>query len=79
MECLIHSPAFNFVKMAWVAGVGMAKPSELMLRLRVLLLRLTVILAARAWSLRPVAAHPREVSGERSGPVVQARKYFLGY
>ena len=22
MECLIHSPAFNTVKMAWVAGVG---------------------------------------------------------
>ena len=22
MECLIHSPAFNCVKMAWVAGVG---------------------------------------------------------
>ena len=24
MECLIHSPAFNNVKMAWVAGVGEA-------------------------------------------------------
>ena len=22
MECLTHSPAFNFVKMAWVTGVG---------------------------------------------------------
>ena len=22
MECLIHSPAFNCVKMAWVTGVG---------------------------------------------------------
>ena len=22
MECLIHSPAFNTVKMAWVAGLG---------------------------------------------------------
>ena len=22
MECLIHSPAFNTVQMAWVAGVG---------------------------------------------------------
>ena len=26
MECLIHSPAFNCVKMAWVAGVGCASP-----------------------------------------------------
>ena len=24
MECLIHSPAYNCVKMAWVAGVGRA-------------------------------------------------------
>ena len=24
MECLIHSPAFNCAKMAWVAGVGVA-------------------------------------------------------
>ena len=24
MECLIHSPAFNNVEMAWVAGVGVA-------------------------------------------------------
>ena len=26
MECLIHSPAFNTVQMAWVAGVGGAVP-----------------------------------------------------
>ena len=25
MECLIHSPAFNCVEMAWVAGVGHAE------------------------------------------------------
>ena len=25
MECLIHSPVFNCVKMAWVAGVGGAR------------------------------------------------------
>ena len=25
MECLINSPAFNNVKMAWVAGVGVAE------------------------------------------------------
>ena len=28
MECLIHSPAFNCVKMAWVAGVGRTHPVE---------------------------------------------------
>ena len=29
MECLIHSPAFNLVKMVWVAGVGPAsRPSS---------------------------------------------------
>ena len=28
MEFLIHSPAFNCVKMAWVAGVGYAGPEE---------------------------------------------------
>ena len=22
MDCLTHSPAFNYVKMAWVAGLG---------------------------------------------------------
>ena len=25
MKCLIHSPAFNNVAMAWVAGVGLAE------------------------------------------------------
>ena len=29
MECLIHSPAFNNVKMAWVAGVGHALRRDL--------------------------------------------------
>ena len=29
MECLIHSPAFNNVEMAWVAGVGLAHEREL--------------------------------------------------
>ena len=28
MECLIHSPAFNTVKMAWVAGVGATEASS---------------------------------------------------
>ena len=28
MECLIHSPAFNNVEMAWVAGVGPANVRE---------------------------------------------------
>ena len=28
MESLIHSPAFNCVKMAWVAGVGVVRRPE---------------------------------------------------
>ena len=28
MERLLHSPAFNPVKMAWVAGVALAQPTE---------------------------------------------------
>ena len=28
MECLIHSPASNSLKMAWVAGVGEAAPAH---------------------------------------------------
>ena len=33
MECVIHSPAFNHVKMAWVAGVGRADDADRVLRL----------------------------------------------
>ena len=37
MECLTHSPAFNYLKMAWVAGLGRCRVAVVALRRRALL------------------------------------------
>ena len=80
MPCLIHSPAFNNVKMAWVAGVGGAADRQRVLRRQRVVRRARH--AARAGQAPRRARAPERrrgarAAGSEAGVVPRRRVYVV--
>ena len=77
MECLIHSPAFNCVKLAWVAGVGRTlQPSVLQVRM-CHAIRMEEFQVSKTYSLYSSAGLPLGTCSRRNSSEIALVSSFL--